>query len=123
DVALLDAVAAAMQAGTARVGDGRVAVDAHRGVGLEVLRRDVLEDWAPGVTAHAVADRPARDPAVEDLHRVEELARLLTVDRLLPARVEHVGAGAVARPGVWVGGGLAERAAEHVEQPRQRVRA
>ena len=57
------------------------------------------------------------DAAVEDLHRVEELAVLV------PARVEHVRRGAVAGGRVQLRGLLAERAAEHVEQPGERVRA
>ena len=75
DVALLDPVAAAVQAGAAGVGDRRVAVDPQRIVGLEVLGRDVLEQRPPRVAVHPVADRPAGDAAVEDLHRVEELRR------------------------------------------------
>src|SRR5205823_3479424 len=50
DVALLDAVAAAVEAGAARIGDGRVAVDPQRVVRLQVLGRDVLEQRPPGVT-------------------------------------------------------------------------
>ena len=65
---------AAMQARAAGVRDRRVPVDAQRIVGLEVLGRDVLEQRPPRVAVHAVADRPAGDAAVEDLHRVEELA-------------------------------------------------
>src|SRR6188508_141554 len=73
-VALLDAVPAPVQAGPARVCDGRVAVDPQRVVRLEVLGRDVLEQRPPRVAVHPVADRPPGDAAVEDLHRVEELA-------------------------------------------------
>src|SRR4029078_2993614 len=61
DVALLDAVAAAVEAGAARAGDGRVAVDPQRVVRCEVLGRDVLEQRPPRVAVHPVADRPAGD--------------------------------------------------------------
>ena len=62
DVPLLHGVAAAVQAGAARVRDRRIAVDPQRVVRLEVLGRDVLEQRPPRVAVHPVTVRPPRDP-------------------------------------------------------------
>src|SRR4029078_10932113 len=114
DVALLDPVAATVEPGAAGGGDGRVAVDAERVVRLEVLGRDVLEERPPRVAVHAVADRTAGNTAVEDLHRVENLA--LSV----PAGIEHVRARPVALGGVHPVRLLHEFALELVELTRER---
>src|SRR5262249_61090660 len=55
DVALLDPVAAAVEACPARVLDVRAAVDPHGIVGLEALGRDVLEQRPPGAPVHPIA--------------------------------------------------------------------
>src|SRR5207249_6076406 len=117
DVALLDPVAAAVHPRAAGVLDRRVTVDADGVVRLEILGGDVLEERPPRVAVHPVADRPPGDAAVRDLHQVVELARTV------PAGIEHVRARAVAGRSRVLRALARERAAEDVEEPRQRVRA
>ena len=110
---LLDAVAAAVLAGAAAVDDRRVALDQHRIVGLQVLAGDVLEQRPPRMAVQAVADRTARNAAIENFHELERPAGLVD------ARIKEVRARAVAGRGRHFRRVVAQRPAEHVELPRQ----
>ena len=89
-VDLLHAVSAAVVPGPAGVSPHPVSVDAQGVVLLEVLGGDGLEQRPPGVAVEAVAGRPGRDPAVQDLEDLVGLAA--GVD----ARVDEVRARPVA---------------------------
>ena len=69
------------------------------------------------MAVHPVADRPAGNPAVADLHDEEEFSVRVV------AAVQQVGARAIAGRGGQFRALLAEAAAHHVEQARQRVGA
>ena len=70
----VDAVAAAVQAGAAGVGDGLPLLDPQRVVRLEELARDVDEARPQRMPVRPVAERPAGDAAEADRVELEPLA-------------------------------------------------
>ena len=106
-----------MQTGSAGVDDGRIAVHAQGAIAFEVFGWNIGKERPPGMAVHAVADRPARNAAIADLHNKEEIVVLIV------AAVQQVGAGAVAGRSRQFRALLAETAAHDIEQAGQGVGA
>lgn len=115
----VDAVAAAVQAGTEGVGDGLPLLDAQRVVRLQVLARDVDEARPQRVAVGTVAERAAGDAAEADRVELEPLARAVALG-VVPG-VHEVRAGGEARGVEQRRVRLPEQAAEQVEHPPDAV--